>query len=709
MNLNLGTKLLASMSSEYKQIGPLRDEDRLLEPSIFTTEERKKQKVWFKKVCCGISNRLPICTDFYFERVRSRIAFVCIMIQVYLYLVLKSSIILGPLGFFPIPNCAQTLYSLDSYDYRYDMPDELIDIYNSNIESFLVSQPAFLIFSSIALCTWNSPIWVLVGAIVAIVNLSFSSIINGQFCAILSEVTPQLTIEEDGYPANANGYPLEMIVGYNIITFSLTVIVSFVLVLLAISALWNKLKGVKLFEQETTGFRNPVIGSGRSILPPTTSFEYIISIIRDFFERRVLAVPLRHVVASALSITTLIAVTSFIVFFVDYYEVLNKDVWDCIKKTGCPPEIKNPTDAFIYFVQTVLQRGWLNIFIIDQVFGSINDILKYAPFGIWIVTGLIILGILYSFYAISHQHEILVKRYESLQILKRNRRFKELVTNQSQKTSSSTSDNSTDMNLDSSLSTPPPDPRYHLAPDLRNSGHFSGYAYIVSHLLVHLAIFFVTCVLVGLLVLGVMIKFGGFQNILPQLTLLLRGQIYTIVTKLIPIVTDNVLLPLLAVLNIDPAVLFAPFRTVYIFFAGITSYSNGPYVFSPRIMLFLDTVLSLTVGLFLGIFDAVTRLGVSLFWGLIKALIMWEPVVPPSFASIDQSYMAYCSMLKGSHIEMCDIDELGEEYPPITKSGAYEPTSRSSVFNNSSSEVVEGLTLHEIQESEVKPLISASP
>jgi hypothetical protein len=74
--------------------------------------------------------------------------------------------------------------------------------------------------------------------------------------------------------------------------------------------------------------------------------------------------------------------------------------------------------------------------------------------------------------------------------------------------------------------------------------------------------------------------------------------------------------------------------------------------------------------------------------------------------------MAYCSMLKGSHIEMCDIDELGEEYPPITKSGAYEPTSRSSVFNNSSSEVVEGLTLHEIheiQESEVKPLISASP
>jgi hypothetical protein len=65
-------------------------------------------------------------------------------------------------------------------------------------------------------------------------------------------------------------------------------------------------------------------------------------------------------------------------------------------------------------------------------------------------------------------------------------------------------------------------------------------------------------------------------------------------------------------------------------------------------------------------------------------------------------------MMKKAHIEMCDIDDLGEEYPPLTKSGAYETTSRSSVFNNSSSEVVEGLTSHEIYESEVKPLISAS-
>jgi len=412
-------------------------------------------------------------------------------------------------------------------------------------------------------------------------------------------------------------------------------------------------------------------------------------------------------VASALTITTLLAVTSFSVFFVDFCEVSNKKVWDCIKEPDCTVDSPPYIGALITLIKTGLQAGWLNLFIIDQVFGSINDILKYAPFGIWIVTGLIIFGILYSFYAISYQHEILVKRYEGLQILKRNRRFKESVTNQSQNTSPSTSDNSTDINLDSSLSNPPPDPRYHLAPDLRNSGHFSGYAYVVSHLLVHLAIFFVTCVLVGFLVLGVMIKFGGFQNVLPALTVLLRGQIYTLVTKLIPIVSDNVLLPLLAVLNIDPVVIFAPFRTVYIFFAGITSYSNGPYVFSPRIMLFLDTVLSLTVGLVLGIVDAVTRLGVSLFWGLIKALIMWEPVVPPGIASIDQSYMAYCSMLKGSHIEMCDIDELGEEYPPITKSGAYETTSRSSVFNNSSSEVVEGLTSP--HESEIKPLISASP
>lgn len=89
--------------------GPLRDEDRLLEPSVFTTEERKRQKGWWKKFCCRMGERIPVCTDFYYERVRSRIAFVCIAIQIYFFMVLESSIVLPTIGFDPVPNCAFTL------------------------------------------------------------------------------------------------------------------------------------------------------------------------------------------------------------------------------------------------------------------------------------------------------------------------------------------------------------------------------------------------------------------------------------------------------------------------------------------------------------------------------------------------------------------------------------------------------------------------
>lgn len=111
------------------------------------------------------------------------------------------------------------------------------------------------------------------GAVIAIINLSFSSIINGRFCAVLSDVTPTLKVEESGFPASYQGYPLEMILGYNIITFSLTTIVTFSLFLLAIAAIRKKISGEKLFQQEKTGFQQPVIGAGRSILPPSLSLK----------------------------------------------------------------------------------------------------------------------------------------------------------------------------------------------------------------------------------------------------------------------------------------------------------------------------------------------------------------------------------------------------------------------------------------------------
>jgi len=710
--MSLGTKLLASMSGEYTTScsGPLRDEDRLLEPTIFSTEERKKQKGWWKKACCGLSNRLPVCFDFYYERVRNRFAFVCIAIQIYFYLVMESSIVLPSLGFDSLPNCAQTLYDLNTYDNRYDMTDEEIHTYNANIEYFVISQPAYLIFSSIALCSWNSPIWTILGAIMAIINLSFSSILNGRFCAVLANELPILKVDENGYPASSGMYPIDMILGYNLVMFSLTVIVSFVVVLLTMNALRKKMNGEKLFEQVKTGFRQPVIGGGRSPLPFSLSIKYVLSFVTDFLNRRVLAVPLRHVVASALSSTVLIAISSVIVLYIECFNVLGNKIWNCLKNPDCPNSNNDQSSPLIVFINGVKflmtkYPNQINMFLINQIFGSLNDILTYAPYGIWLVAGGFILVILYSFYPISHQHEVLVKRYEGLQILKRNKRIKEFDQAMNKEKVMSPSNNihsSLDKENDLSLSTnPPSDPLYHLAPDLRNAGHFSSYQYVISHVLTHVSIFFITCFLVALIVLGIMINMKGFQNVLPYIIASLNSQIFKIINTAVPLLCDYILLPLLSVLNIDPAYVFSPFRVVYVFFAGFFMYSDGPFVFSPRIMMFFDTVLSLTYGLIVGIVGAIVRIGISLFWGLFRTVIVWEPVVPVAFASLDMTYSAYCSMMKGAHIEFCDIEELGQEFPPITKKGAYESSANSVILKADAY----GASVGDVAESEAEPLV----
>jgi hypothetical protein len=206
---------------------------------------------------------------------------------------------------------------------------------------------------------------------------------------------------------------------------------------------------------------------------------------------------------------------------------------------------------------------------------------------------------------------------------------------------------------------------------------------------------------VALIVLGIMINSKGFQNVLPLILAYLNKEIFMIINTALPLLCDYILLPLLTVLNIDPAYVFSPFRTVYVFVAGFVMYSDGPFVFSPRIMMFIDTVLSLTFGLVFGIMGAILRIGISLFWGLFRTVIVWEPVVPVAFASIDKPYSAYCSMMKGAHIELCDIDELGQEFPPITIKGAYESSANSVILKADAY----GASVGDVSESEAEPLV----
>jgi len=695
---SLGTNLLASMSGESPIATSTSDQDRLLEPSIFTKDERRYQKEWLRKVCCSFSSRVPVCTDFFFERVRSRIAYVCISIQIYFYLVLEWDIVLSPLGFDPLPDCAQTLVEIDYYDDSYNIPKKLINDILSFYDISRNFMPVYLFLSSIALNSWNSPAWTILGAIIAIVNLAYISISNGQFCTEVNELIPRLGNDPSGLPFFASGYPLRVIYFYNVLKIAFTSIVTLTLIILAISSINKKIRGKKkLFVQEESGYKQPVINrkQNSSNLKPAFSVDFVLSFTRDFFENRLQVAPLRHVVACVLTTTVIFAMSSVFALITDVFRAFNTALWDYCKSQIDldpfePPVPIDDPDFINYLYEWISSTDPLILLAIcfqnfgdhffNLVFGSINDILAFAPFLIWVVALSLLVSILYSFYPISNQHEVLTKRYEGLQMQKRYRRHKESAKTQKD-------DNEDDSNL---FSTYPADPMYHLAPDLRKVGYFSSFQYVVSHLLVHVSVFFFTCILLALLILGLTIACGSFQNILPVLAAAFYAQIFTIIRMIVPFFGDYVILPSLRLSKVDPATLFAPFRSMYISIVGIFAYSDGPYVFSPRIMMFVDTLWSLTIGIAIGIADAFSRLILSLISGLFRTVVMSEPV---TFASIDRPYIAYCSMMKGAHIELFDIEELGQEFPPIEKAGAYEGTA----VERSSEEVV--------NQAERKPLV----
>jgi hypothetical protein len=245
---SLGTQLLATMSGEQTNTKAMSDQERLLEPSMFTKNERKQQKEWLQRICCGISSRVPVCTDFFYERFRSRFAFVCIAIQIYFYLVIELPFILPELGFDTMPDCAQTLHFIDNQDddhtYMYDIPIKLINDIEKYYVLSIFFMPAYLLLSSIALISWNSPVWTVFGAIMSVVNLAYISLSNGQFCTEVNRIIPLVNKDPYGFPFNANGYPLSVIFTYNVLKIALCSIVTLILIILAFSAIKKKIQGV---------------------------------------------------------------------------------------------------------------------------------------------------------------------------------------------------------------------------------------------------------------------------------------------------------------------------------------------------------------------------------------------------------------------------------------------------------------------------------
>jgi len=433
----LGTKLLASMSGEHSNSNSLSDQEKLLEESMFTKAERRQQKEWLQRACCGIASRLPICTDFFYERFRSRFAFVCIAIQIYFYLAIESGIIFDLFGISSMPDCLKTLRDIDDFLDTYAIP---INLQNASETYYFVSiffMPTYLLISSIALISWNSPAWSILAAVIATANLAYVSIANGQFCTAVNNLIPEVnkaSKNDYGIPFFVDDFPLSVVFTYNVLKIALCSIVTLILIILAMSAIKKKLQGQgKLFVPEKTGYRQPLLNQQQkedlSQLTPAFSIDYIKSFINDFIENRLQVAPLRHVVACALTSTVLLIMSSIIVLISEVLRSINTLIWDLCKTEVELSEFKPPfnenddyVDFQAYFLDWISSNGgfkFLAIFLqkniggdfIKSVFSSIDGILNFAPVIIWSISCLIVAAILYSFYPVSHHHEILLKRY----------------------------------------------------------------------------------------------------------------------------------------------------------------------------------------------------------------------------------------------------------------------------------------------------------
>lgn len=405
----LGTKLLASMSGEHSDSVALSDQEKLLEESMFTKAERRQQKEWLQRACCGMSSRLPLCTDFFYERFRSRFAFVCIAIQIYFYLVIEAGIILEQFGIASMPDCAQTLDYIDDNTETYDIPINLIKAIESYYSVSTYFMPIYLLTSSIALISWNSPAWTILGAIISSANLAYVSIANGQFCTAVNNLIPEVnkaSKNDYGFPFSVGDFPLSLIYTYNVLKIALCSIVTLILIILAMSAIKKKLQGQgKLFVPEKTGYRQPLLNQQQkkedlSQLTPAFSIDYVKSFINDFIENRLQVAPLRHVVACALTSTVILIMSSILVLVTEVLRSINTLIWDLCKTevelSAFEPPVNDVDDYFdfeAYFLDWINSNGgykFLAIFLqniggdfIKSVFSSIDGILNFAPLIIW--------------------------------------------------------------------------------------------------------------------------------------------------------------------------------------------------------------------------------------------------------------------------------------------------------------------------------------
>jgi len=289
----------------------------------------------------------------------------------------------------------------------------------------------------------------------------------------------------------------------------------------------------------------------------------------------------------------------------------------------------------------------------DALAGVLEDSVHYAPLGIWSVTACLILAITHSVYAVARQQHFIAARYaaarEALHAGAQAARAadREAASYQgAQKEGSSaapaaaarddvglkTTAFGVDVNEQLELS---------LAPDLRRFTLFNASQYIVAHLLVHLVVAMATSALVVVVSAAAVYALGGFVPLFSFLLLCFRAAAWSFaVTTAPPYLLLYVVAPLCRLCGTDAAAVLRPFRDCYLACCACAAYSDGPHVLAPRAMLAVDALLSATLGAVVGAADALTRFAMAITWGVLRSVVMHEPVVPRAVSSLDRPFMA---------------------------------------------------------------------
>jgi len=187
-------------------------------------------------------------------------------------------------------------------------------------------------------------------------------------------------------------------------------------------------------------------------------------------------------------------------------------------------------------------------------------------------------------------------------------------------------------------------------PPLRLFSYLQAGEYLLAHLLVHLAVASVTSLLLILVATAVVIAFGGVPSLVAWALVASRLWVWNFLAKSWPTLLAKVVLPLFALVGVDLMAVFAPVRAALLRVALWVWVSDGPLVLAPRLLLNADALFTATVGAVLGVVDGFTRIIVSVVWGLLRCVILHEPVVPLAAAGIDRPFMAYGGMLRSAHM-----------------------------------------------------------